>query len=286
MSDIKMIRDKFTGQERYYDFGCKNESFLQTAKELKSLGISNYYFMLEVKNPFSGVCDIDPFKPNITKNEIQALMIELKQNMWFYARTVSRVRTSKGILPFSLHRGLCAAMWCFQHYYDSCLCEPRQTYKTTGILSGLISWAFQIGSQNGRIKFFGKESSNTKKNIADLKDDISLLPEWLQFTRYNNPQDGKIKKARQATETLENKVFVNQVTITPKPSSESHAMGIARGDSAEIMYFDEIEHMLYFPVVLANSAPAFKTTSDNARAAGNPTARIFTTTPKCMFKSS
>lgn len=38
-SDIKMINGK------YYDFTPnKNESFLITAKELKELGIKNYYF--------------------------------------------------------------------------------------------------------------------------------------------------------------------------------------------------------------------------------------------------
>lgn len=269
---IKKIGDK------YYDFGCPNQSFLQTAMELKALGVKNYYFMLEVKHPFSGVYKIDPFKKDITQQEIQILMRELHDNMWFYARTVARVRTSGGIAQFCLHRGLAAAMWCFERHYDACLCEPRQTYKTTGILAGPIAWAFQIACQNGRIKFFGKASDNTKKNLSDLRDDIELLPEWLQFKRYNDAE-GKVKKSKQITEILENGVFHNRVTITAKPSSESQAMGIARGDSAEIMYFDEIEHMLYFPIVLANSAPAFKTTSENAIRAGKPAGRIFTTTP-------
>lgn len=279
MSDIKMIIDQHTGEKRYYDFAPKNTSFLQTAMELKSVGIKNYYFMLEVKNPFSGVADIDPFKSNITRPEIEALMLEMRQNMWFYARTVSRVRSDAGIVPFCLHRGLAAAMWCFERHFDSCLCEPRQTYKTTGILTAPISWAFQIGSENTHIKFFGKETKNTKKNLSDLKDDIDLLPEWLQFKRYIDVSEGKVKKARRATETLENSQFHNKVTINPKASSESHAEGLARGESGAIWYFDEIEYMLYFPVILANSSPAFMTASENARRAGFPTARIFTTTP-------
>lgn len=277
MSDIKMIRDR-DGTEKYYDFNCKNQSFLITAMELKQLGIRNYYFMLEVKNPFSGVCDIDPWNPNITPAEIHALMVELKQNMWFYARTVARIRTDKGVLPFELHRGLAASMWCFVNNLDSCLCEPRQTWKTTGTLAAPISWAFQIASQNTHIKLFGKETANTKKNLMDLRNSIDVLPEWLQFKRYNDPRENKLKKARQAAETLENNLFHNRVTITPKPASPEHAEGLARGESGAIMYFDEIEHMIHFPIVLANSSPAFKTASDNAKSIGNPSCRVFTTT--------
>ena len=273
-----MIPDK-DGNKRYYDFAPRNQSFIRTAMELKQLGVKNYYFMLETKNVFANVDNIDPFKKNITSTEIESLMLEMKQNLWFYARTVARIRSDAGVVNFELHRGLAATLWCFLNGIDCCLCEPRQTYKTTGTLTTAIAWAFQIASQNTRIKFFGKESANTKKNLSDLRDDIDLLPEWLQFKRYNDPQDGKVKKTRQAAETLENKLFHNRVTITPKPTSETHAQGMARGESGAIMYFDEIEHMAFFPVVLANSSPAFKTAADNARSVGNPAGRIFTTTP-------
>ena len=130
MSDIKQINGK------YYDFGCKNESFLTTAKELKTLGVKNYYFMLRIDNP--RVADIDLFKPNIIHQEIQLLMQEFKNNLWAFARMAVRMRTSVGIVPLCLHRGLAAAFWCFERSQDFCLCEPRQTYKTTGLLAGPI----------------------------------------------------------------------------------------------------------------------------------------------------
>ena len=34
--------------DKYYDLGTGNKSFLQVAKDLKTLGIKNYYFMLEI----------------------------------------------------------------------------------------------------------------------------------------------------------------------------------------------------------------------------------------------
>ena len=73
MSKIMKIGNK------YYDFGTKNASFLLTASELKTLGIKNYYFMLEVKFPQLGVQDIDPYKPDITAEEIGAIILNAKR---------------------------------------------------------------------------------------------------------------------------------------------------------------------------------------------------------------
>lgn len=269
MSDIKRING------RYYDFGCKNESFLMTAKELKTLGIHNYYFMLQINNP--RVADIDPFNPRITPQEVAALMEEYKSNMWMFARTAVRMRTDKGIVPYGLHRGLAAALWCFLRSQDFCLTEPRQTWKTTGILGGPILWTFQLSS-NLKMHFFGKETDNTKRNLATLKDDIDLLPEWLQFKRYMD-SEGKVKTARRSTEILQNNLRHNSIEIHPKPSSLSHAQGMGRGGTGAVLYFDEIDHMPFFGEVLSNSAPLFKTASENAAAVGKPHARIFTTTP-------
>ena len=272
MSDIKMINGK------YFDFSqSNNPSFTETAMELKTLGIKNYYFMLEIKNP--RVADIDPFKKNITRQEVEALMIEYRQNLWWFMRTAVRMRTSKGIVQYCLHRGLAAVAWNFLKNQDCCICEPRQTYKTTGTLGGPIQWVFQL-MPNMMIHFFGKETENTKKNLADLKSDIELLPEWLQFTKYD--AGGKIKTARRSSEILENGLLHNKITIHPKASSLSAAQGLGRGGSGNILYFDEIEHTLYFGEILSNSAPLFKTASENAKAAGLPYARLMSCTPQII----
>ena len=269
MSDIKMINGK------YYDFGTKNESFLITATELKQLGIKNYYFMLIIYDP--RVADIDPFNPKITAQEINLLMMECKRNLWFFARTMVRMRTASGIVPFCLHRGLAAAMYCFERCQDFCLNEPRQTYKTTGTIGACVTWVFQL-QQNVQMHFFGKETDNTKRNLAHLKSNIELLPEWLQFRRYMDGE-GKVKKSRQSTEILENSLLHNKLEIHPKPTSLAHAQGLGRGGSGSILYFDEIEHTAFFGEILSNSAPLFKTASENARRVGNTYCRIMTTTP-------
>ena len=36
---------------KYYDLGTPNKSFLQVARDLKTLGINNFYFMREIRDP-------------------------------------------------------------------------------------------------------------------------------------------------------------------------------------------------------------------------------------------
>ena len=261
---------------KYYDYDpANNPSFLQTAAELKELGIKNYYFMLEIKNP--KVLEINPFNPKITREQIAICLEEAKNNFWYFCRSLVRIMTDAGTRHFELHRGLCAALWCFTKRFDWCLCEPRQTWKTSGTLATIISWAFQL-SQNLNIHFFGKDQENTKRNLGIMRDCISVLPDWLQFRSYVD-DSGRVKKTRQSMEILENQLMHNKIVIHSKANNESAASQMARGASAAILYFDEIEHTPFFDIILANSAPAFMTASTNAKSIGQPFSRCMTTTP-------
>ena len=81
-------------------------------------------------------------------------MQEHRNNMWFFIRSAVRMRTDKGVVPYGLHRGLAAALWCFERSQDFCLNEPRQTWKTTGTIGGTVCWAVQL-SKNLPVHFFG-----------------------------------------------------------------------------------------------------------------------------------
>lgn len=119
-SRIKKLKGKF------YDTGTKNKSFLQVAKDLKSLGIKNYYFMLEIKDPY--LINIDPYSPNLTQDDVSRITTECVKNIWYYLREVCRIPSPGGIpVHYIANRGNIAQTWCTLHGIDSWLCLPRRT---------------------------------------------------------------------------------------------------------------------------------------------------------------
>ena len=264
------------GNKIFYHLNCPNKSFLLTAEELRIKGIKKYYFMLRINNPL--IADYDPHDENLPPQIRMAMLEECSRNLWYFAARVIRLKTNKGIVPFYLHRGLCAAIWAFEHSYDFLLTEPRQTYKTTGILAALVQWAYQF-TRNTTIHMIGKATDNTIKNLGDLKDDLECLPKWMQFKQYHD-DNNKIKKSKEATRIISNKW--NKVKTFPKANSIIAATNIGRGDSAPIIYYDEIEHTLYFPEIFRNTAFAYREASAGAEAIGKPHCRILTGTPGNM----
>lgn len=120
-----MIKDE-KGISRYYDFGTKNSSFLLTAKEIKELGYKNWYFMLEVKYPNLKVQDMDPYAKDISAEDIGKILIECKNNPWFFFREVIRIPVrGAGTVPLYLHRAGLAAIWCWMNSIDFELVQPR-----------------------------------------------------------------------------------------------------------------------------------------------------------------
>ena len=128
-SPRKIIRDRKTG--KLYDFGTSNRSFVQVASTLKSLGIKNWYFMLEICDP--ELVNIDPYLQDdnghtkLTKDQIMRIMTELYRNPWYYLREISRIPDQGGTsVPYKLNRGNLAQAWCMIKGIDSWLCLPRR----------------------------------------------------------------------------------------------------------------------------------------------------------------
>lgn len=116
---IKRIGGKF------YDTGTSNISFLQLAMDLKKLGRKNYFFMLEIFDPM--VVDIDPYAPNLTKEQVSRVVTECTRNMWYYLREVALIPEQGGTaIRYKANRGNIAQAWCILKGIDSWLNLPRR----------------------------------------------------------------------------------------------------------------------------------------------------------------
>ena len=119
--------------DKLYDLGTNNKSFLQLAKDLRKLGIKNWYFMLEIYDPT--LVNIDPYAidpktehTSLTKDQIARVVNECTRNPWYYLREIARIPTQGGTsVPYAANRGNIAQAYCIWKGIDSWLCLPRRT---------------------------------------------------------------------------------------------------------------------------------------------------------------
>lgn len=266
MSNIIQIDGK------YYDFGTKNQSFLLTAQELKTLGIKNFYFFLEVKYPQLGVQDIDPYNPNITQEEIGKIIIECQANPWFFFREITRVPAHGSPIPYKayLHRASCAFAWCYLHNIDVMVAQPRQTYKTTWACI-LISYSFLFELRNVTIPFMHLSEKEVLKNVEEFREYIQTLPPYL------NPWYGQNKPpGLKSLKYEEHGVNINCVT---QAESETKARDKLRGYTLFVGFLDEWEFINYINDVIAGAAPAMVSGRKIAKESGARTCMIYSSTP-------
>jgi hypothetical protein len=258
----------------------KNKTFLQVAKDLRTAGVKNWYFMLEIKDPT--LITVDPYAEDedghttLTKDQIDRVTIEIINNPWYYLREIAHIAAAsspRGI-PYMANKGNIAQAWCFIHGIDSWLCLTRQKGKTKSALA-IQNWGFSWGTVSSTFIMVNKDGENVKANLADFKNQIEYLPEYLKYSMIVN-EDGKVEKGRDSATTYSHAVTKNQIKVKGKATSYSAALSLARGLSAPIIHFDEVEFCPYIDVIVENSASTFGQSAMVSEANGALYGRIFT----------
>lgn len=267
---------------KIYDFGTANRSFLQLARDLRTLGITNCYFMLELKDP--GLVNINPYAKDehgnctLTNEQIDRILLECKLNPWYYLREVCRIPDQGGTaVPYRANRGNIAQAWCIWKGYDSWLCIPRQKGKTQSALA-MEAWMYSFGTTNSDFIFVNKDGPNAKKNLERLRDQILLLPAYMQFPMFIDDDGTKVKHRMSATSAA-HPVTNNKIIVKPQATSYDKALSLARGLTAPIIHFDEPEFTPHIKTIVENSVSTFEEAAKNARKNHAMYGRIFTCTP-------
>ena len=267
---------------KLYDTGTANTSFITVAKQLKSLGVKNFYFMLEIND--ISLIGIDPFavdkdgNPTLTQDQVQRIIIECTINPWYYLREICRIPEQGGTsVRYKANRGNIAQAWCMLHGLDSWLCLPRQQGKTESAIA-CQCWMYLFGTTNSQFIFINKDGENSKGNLKRLTTQIHMLPAYLRAESVIN-EDGSRTKSRENATLCYNPITNNQITVKPKATSVDTAMSIARGLTAPIIHYDEPEFTNHIRIIIDNSVSTYETAARIAKSNGGCYCRIFTCTP-------
>ena len=270
------------GNLHLYDFGTSNKSFLQVAKDLRTVGVKNCYFMLEIYDV--SLVEINPYAVDenghttLTKDQVSRICTECYRNIWYYLREIARIPDPGGAsIPYIANRGNIAQAWCLWKGLDSWLCLPRQQGKTQSALAA-IAWSYSFGTTNSQFIFVHKDGEGSKNNLRRLGDQIRCLPEYLRFESYTN-DDGKTIKAGNNATMIMHPVNKNSILAKARTSGYEGALSLARGLTSALQYFDEPEFTDNIKTIIENSVSTFETASERAKQNHAMYGRIFTCTP-------
>lgn len=254
----------------------RNLSFIQTAKDLRDLGIEDNTFFLALYD--KDLILVDPHDPNLSKEIKFKIITECTRNIYYFLRECSRIPDDGGMgKPYILNRANLAATFCFVHHIDHYLVIPRQKGKTQSTIANVL-WAYLFGTSNTEMMFINKRAKDANNNLKRLKMQQDLLPSYMRFKSLIT-KEGKLRRAKDNTTEIVNPVTHNSIVTKPSANSEEAAEGIGRGCTQTVQYFDETEFTKHIKTIIQAAGPAYNTASSNAKRNNAAHCRIFTSTP-------
>lgn len=150
------------------DYKTKNTSFLVLAETYRRMGIENYDFILSLLQP--ELQGVDPFSPDLTKEQKFMITREVKWNPWYYLREVSRVPI-QGVAEPSVclaNRALIAMFWSWLNGFDYCNILPRQCGKSVGA-DILNNWVINLAGVKTTVQLFTHSINYVQRTSVVLK---------------------------------------------------------------------------------------------------------------------
>jgi len=250
------------------DDTCVNRTFLDYALLLKEMGVKNYLWPLALFQP--ELKGVDPFDPNLSKEQVMMLVAEFKANPFAYFRMCARIpgSTRNNPLYFRADRANMSTYWLYFNHITNSKVQPRQTGKTHGVAQ-LDVYLTNVKSRDGRTLLLTKDDGLRAKTLKELESVMETMPFYLrQHTKKDvmNREEFKVSS------------LDNEYKGLVARSSAADADKVGRGHTVENPRFDEFAYLVNIDISMSVVMAATTAARARAEAMGNPYGDIFMTT--------
>lgn len=83
------------GKPKLYDTSTRNASFREAAEKLD---IEDAWALLEIRDP--SLIGVNPYAEGLTEDQMHRILVECKNNIWYYLREICRIQIPENALPF------------------------------------------------------------------------------------------------------------------------------------------------------------------------------------------
>jgi hypothetical protein len=250
------------------DTKTKNKSFYVQAIKYKIMGIRNHGFLLSLLNP--ELQGVDPFdEKNLTRQQKDAIIVEILSNPWYYFREIVKVSLSGGGTSNLLaNRANIALIWMFLNHIYTVLIQIRQSGKSLNT-DAIKSYALFFGALDTAITFLTNTNKNRHESVERMRSIEKEFPSYLKQISsddLNNMEKIYIKATKNRYETA-----------TGQKSLEL-AKNIHRGKTSPIRHIDEAAYIPNIKESLGAMLKTGTTADDQAKASGSLYGTIVSTT--------
>ena len=254
----------------------KNSSWLRISGVLKVMGVRNHMFLLALHNPM--LENVDPYDPNLTNEQIVAIVMEAKENPWYFFREILRlpITGSPENVRFRATRANISLMYLFYNHVTTLLIQPRQTGKSSAA-DAINIHTLCVSGLNTTIGLLTKDDALRVTNIKRIKDIIDGLPFYFKLKSKSDTYSG-VKL------TINRLGNVYQTAVAQ--SSIGAAAKLGRGMSMAITQIDELAFITNLQTTLSSMLASGGAARDAAKANGQPYGTMFTTTAGYLSSES
>ena len=265
---VIFLKDWDSIEGSFPDFNTTNKSFLRMSALLKSVGIANHLFMLQLND--KDLVGVDPFDPHLPPEMMLKVAYEARNNFWYATREIGRApaRSSAHGSPIRANRGNMALYWLFMNHITTMLVQIRQTGKSFSC-DWLYTWLANLRCRNSDINILTKDETLRSFNMERLKEIESQLPFYLKMRR-----KGEVGN----TEEIKIGALGNTIKAHLPNKSPKMALNVGRGLTSAIYGIDEIAFLSNIEISLSAALAGGTAARDIARANGEPYGSLYTTT--------
>lgn len=250
------------------DTNTKNTSFIHYAGLLKTMGVQNHKWPLQLLDP--RLQGVDPRSPDLELKEIGWILAESKSNYFYFIREAMIIPGSDEMetILFQANRGNMAMYWLFFCHVVPYVVMIRQSGKSFG-MDTLDVWHLNIRLYFANISLVTKDETLRSANMKRIKDIEETLP-WYMKTR--NPKDPANSEEYRVSK------LKNVLRAHLANKSEKIARNLGRGLTDQITRFDELAYLYNIAISLPAAMAAGVAARDRARRRGDPYGAILATT--------
>ena len=232
------------------------------------MGIKNHKWPLQLHD--ASLVGVNPRDPNLPHETIQKVIIEVKNNFFYFLREVMIIPGSDDVetVQYRFNRGMGALYWLYFTHCVPYLVMIRQTGKSFG-MDTLDIWLSNHRLYYAGLSLVTKNETLRASNMRRIKEIEETLPWYLKVRLPKDPAN---------TEEYHVSLMKNILKAHLASASPKIAEGLGRGLTDQHTRFDELAYLFNIEISLPAALAAGTAARERARRRGDPYGTIMATT--------